>query len=81
MKHLLKSKYIVSDPEILGGTPVFKGTRVPVEILFDYIKDNSIEEFLKGYPQVTRQMVNDALTLAALYFSKKSGIIYEGAAR
>ena len=45
------------DPEILGGTPVFKGTRVPVKTLFDYLEDNyTLEEFLGCFPSVTREM-------------------------
>jgi len=48
---------ITVDPETLGGTPVFKGTRVPVKTLFEYLEDNySIEEFLECFPSVTREM-------------------------
>jgi uncharacterized protein (DUF433 family) len=45
-----------SDPEILGGTPVFVGTRVPVQALLDYLEGgDTIEEFLDDYPGVTRE--------------------------
>jgi len=48
---------ITVDREILGGTPVFKGTRVPVKSLFDYLEENySLEEFLECFPSVTRDM-------------------------
>jgi uncharacterized protein (DUF433 family) len=48
---------IAVNPEILGGTPVFKGTRVPATTLFEYIGDNySLEEFRDCFPSVTRQM-------------------------
>ena len=48
---------ITADPEILGGTPVFKGTRVPVKTLFEYLEDNyALEEFLECFPSVTREM-------------------------
>jgi len=48
---------ITIDPEILGGTPVFKGTRVPVKALFDYLEANySLEEFLECFPSVTRDL-------------------------
>ena len=48
---------ITVDPDILGGTPVFKGTRVPVKALFDYLEDNyTLEEFLECFPSVTREM-------------------------
>lgn len=44
-------------PDILGGSPVFKGTRVPVKTLFDYLEDNySLDEFLECFPSVTRLM-------------------------
>jgi uncharacterized protein (DUF433 family) len=48
---------IVRDPEILGGTPVFRGTRVPLQALFDYLEGGeSLEEFLEGFPSVSREM-------------------------
>ncbi len=48
---------ITIDAEILGGTPVFKGTRVPVKTLFDYLEANySLEEFLERFPSVTRDL-------------------------
>jgi uncharacterized protein (DUF433 family) len=57
----MKTSIIVSDPDILGGTPVFRGTRVPVRALFDYLQFSTIDEFLIGYPHINRQMVNDVL--------------------
>jgi len=51
-----------SDPSILGGTPVFVGTRVPLRNLIDYLEDDySVEEFLEQFPSVTREQVNAAL--------------------
>jgi uncharacterized protein (DUF433 family) len=51
-----------SDPEILGGTPVFIGTRVPLRNLIDYLEDNySVDEFLEQFPSVTRDQVNAVL--------------------
>lgn len=48
---------ITVDSEILGGAPVFKGTRVPVKTLFDYLEDDySLEEFLACFPSVTREL-------------------------
>ena len=48
---------VVSNPGILGGTPVFKGTRVPVKTLFEYLENNyNLDEFLECFPSVTRQM-------------------------
>ncbi len=51
------SDLITVDPDILGGTPVFKGTRVPVKSLFDYLEASySLDEFLECFPSVTREM-------------------------
>jgi uncharacterized protein (DUF433 family) len=48
---------VTVDPEILGGTPVFKSTRVPVKTLFEYLENNySLDEFLECFPSVTREM-------------------------
>ena len=45
-----------SDPEIMGGTPVFVGTRVPLQNLIDYLEGGeSIEDFLDGFPSVKRE--------------------------
>jgi len=54
----MKSDELVTvDPEILGGTPVFKGTRVPVKTLFEYLENNyALEEFLACFPSVTKEM-------------------------
>ena len=50
------------DPEILGGTPVFVGTRVPVQSLFDYLAGGeTLDEFLRQFPTVTREMAVQAL--------------------
>jgi uncharacterized protein (DUF433 family) len=48
---------ITIDPEILGGAPVFKGTRVPIKTLFEYLENNySLEEFLECFPSVSREL-------------------------
>ena len=53
---------ITIDPDILGGTPVFKGTRVPVKTLFDYLENNyTLDEFLECFPSVTREMARRVL--------------------
>ena len=53
------------DPEILGGTLVFVGTRVPVKNLFDYLEaGDSLDEFLESFPAVTREQAVAALELA-----------------
>ncbi len=53
------------DPEILGGKPVFKGTRVPVETLFEYLETSSLNDFLEGFPTVTREQAESAIELAS----------------
>ena len=54
-----------SDPEILGGTPVFIGTRVPARTLLDYLAaGDSLEEFLDHFPTVTREQAVAALSQA-----------------
>jgi uncharacterized protein (DUF433 family) len=53
---------ITVDPDILGGTPVFKGTRVPVKTLFEYLENNySLDEFLECFPSVSREMARQIL--------------------
>ena len=53
---------IVKNPDILGGTPVFRGTRVPVQTLFDYLEGGeTIEDFLEGFPTVPREAAVAAL--------------------
>jgi uncharacterized protein (DUF433 family) len=49
---------ISRDPEVMGGTPVFAGTRVPVQTLLDYLEGGeSIDDFLDGFPMVSRETV------------------------
>ena len=56
---------IHADPEILSGTPVFVGTRVPAQSLFDYLEGGeTLDEFLHQFPSVTRQQAIAALELA-----------------
>ena len=53
---------ITIDPQILGGTPVFSGTRVPVKTLFEYLEnDYTLEEFLECFPSVSRRMALEVL--------------------
>ncbi len=54
--HQTADGLIISNPDILGGTPVFKGTRVPVRTLFEYLADGlSLDYFLETFPSVTRE--------------------------
>ena len=59
------SQIVHSDPEILGGTPVFVGTRVPVQALIDYLEGgHPLDEFLDDFPSVSREQAVAALELA-----------------
>jgi uncharacterized protein (DUF433 family) len=60
-----RHEVVHSDPEIMGGTPVFVGTRVPAQSLFDYLEaGDSIEEFLEAFPTVSRDQAIAALEIA-----------------
>jgi uncharacterized protein (DUF433 family) len=59
------SQVLHSDPGILGGTPVFVGSRVPVQSLFDYLEGGeTLDEFLRQFPSVKREQAIAALDLA-----------------
>ena len=54
----MKQPVVTRDSEVMGGTPVFAGTRVPVQTLLDYLEaGESIDDFLEGFPAVTRPQV------------------------
>ncbi len=56
---------IHSDPDILGGTPVFRGTRVPFQALLDYLEgSHTLDEFLDDFPTVSRALAVQALEQA-----------------
>jgi uncharacterized protein (DUF433 family) len=60
-----QSSVVHSDPDILGGTPVFVGTRVPVQALIDYLEaGHSLEKFLDDFPTVSRGLAVAALEQA-----------------
>jgi uncharacterized protein (DUF433 family) len=60
-----QTSVVHSDPDILGGTPVFVGTRVPVQALIDYIEGgHSLEDFLNDFPTVSRKVALAALEQA-----------------
>jgi uncharacterized protein (DUF433 family) len=61
------SKVISVNPNVLGGTPVFAGTRVPIESLFEYVRrGRTIDYFLEQFPTVTREQVDHLLDQAKL---------------
>lgn len=70
---------IISDPEILHGIPVFKGTRVPVKNLFDYLEaGDSVEEFLADFDYIPKESVASVLASSKSIFSDPS--LYESIA-
>ena len=59
------SRIVHSDPEILGGVPVFAGTRVPVRALWDYLERNhDVSEFLADFPSVKREQAVELIRIA-----------------
>lgn len=69
----MTSKVIEINPEKLSGLPVFAGTRVPIQNLFDYIEGgDTIEDFLDGFPPVTREQAVNVLELAKLSLLKET---------
>ncbi len=52
------------DSEILSGTPVFFGTRVPIQSLFDWLETETLDEFLENFPSVTREQAIEVLHIA-----------------
>ncbi|MGC2529919.1 MAG: DUF433 domain-containing protein [Candidatus Acidiferrum sp.] len=65
---------VVKDPEILGGTPVFSGTRVPFQNLLDYLEGGeTLDEFLDDFPTVTREAAIAALEQAKTLLVEKLG--------
>jgi uncharacterized protein (DUF433 family) len=64
---------VVKNPNILSGTPVFRGTRVPLQLLFDSLeRGHTLEQFIEGYPTVSREMVIAALQEAQQLLSAKA---------
>lgn len=54
----MRTMIVSRSPKVLGGTPVFSGTRVPIQALMDYLEGGeSIDDFLQGFPRVTREQV------------------------
>jgi uncharacterized protein (DUF433 family) len=63
---ITQSHYIISDPEVLSGTPVFTGSRVPFSFLMEYLERGSnVEQFVRDYPSVTLKQATKALEEAS----------------
>jgi len=62
----MSGRIVTVDAEVMGGTPVFAGTRVPVQTLLDYLEGGeTIDDFLEGFPSVSRKLVIDFLEAAS----------------
>ncbi|MCY4634889.1 MAG: DUF433 domain-containing protein [Acidobacteria bacterium] len=74
MTQSMQAEVVVhSDPNISGGTPVFRGTRVPVQSLFDYLEGGeSLDEFVKQFPSVSKEQARAALSLARDYIVSRA---------
>ena len=67
----MRKKLVNIDPEILSGTPVFNGTRVPVHSLFDWLETESLDEFLENFPSVPRKHAIEVLKLAEKFVTNE----------
>ena len=75
---IVQDKVVHIDPEILGGTPVFNGTRVPIKNLFDYLETGeTIETFLQDFDSVSREQVLKVLELSEQLIQSSSTILHE----
>jgi uncharacterized protein (DUF433 family) len=79
----MKTDVISIDPDVLGGTPAFRGTRVPIQVLFDHLDNGlTIEDFLKSFSTVSREQVLQVLNIAETILSSEHvSEWYESAAR
>jgi len=65
-KVIKRTDLISSDPEVMGGIPVFKGTRVPVDSLIDWLEDGyTIDDYLYSFPSVSKEQAIAVLRLAS----------------
>jgi uncharacterized protein (DUF433 family) len=67
----MSSKVVAVSKDVMGGTPVFTGTRVPIETLIDFLTaGDSIDDFLEGFPTVSREQVIEFLKQAEFQMEK-----------
>ena len=77
----MTAKEVISvDSDILGGTPVFVGTRVAIQTLFDYLEVSSLNDFLQGYPSISREQAEVVIGSASRLLNEFS-TQYEGVAQ
>lgn len=69
----MKKPIVTSSKDVMGGTPVFAGTRVPIQTLFDYLTaGETIDDFLEGFPTVSRRQVIEFLQEAEKQMEQKA---------
>ncbi len=77
----MNGRIINIDPEILGGTPVFAGTRVPIKNLFDYLETGeTIDYFLDDFADVSREQAVKVLEMSQKFIESSSNILHENLA-
>lgn len=77
---MLKKGAITIDPETMGGTPVFTGTRVPIQTLFDYVETGEpLEEFLDDFPTVSKDQALEILKVAGSLITQEK-VLHENLA-
>ncbi len=77
----MNHELVTISPDILAGTPVFKGTRVPVDSLFDHLEAGSnIDDFLADFPSVSREQAMKILALADSVLRTNLKLLHESAA-
>ena len=75
----MSESYIWTDPERMGGTPCFHGTRVPVKALFDYLHGgHSLVEFLDDFPSVNREQAAEAIAAAGCWLVETHELVHGG---
>ncbi|HHG75076.1 MAG TPA: DUF433 domain-containing protein [Persephonella sp.] len=72
----MKYKYIERNPNVLGGKPVFKGTRIPIYLILDFLSaGETINEILENYPQLSREAILEAIRYASEYTKLEEDLI------
>ena len=74
--------YITIDKDVVSGAPVFKGTRIPIQIMFDYLRDGELNEFLSDFPSVSKKHARAVIAIAArIVTARNVAKLYETAIR
>ncbi|WP_457624956.1 DUF433 domain-containing protein [Persephonella sp.] len=72
----MEFKYIERNPKVLGGKPIFKGTRIPIYLILDYLSaGETIENILENYPQLSKEAILEAIKYASEYVRLEEELI------